>query len=144
VVQILNDSGAHSFKVGANSIGVLRPDKFVLYFSDCNSLQQTAREIALALSGCPVHGVPFTASIDDGGLLSWGIDPLPAIGAPWWQRPESWRLWVTNRLAAALISARNSPSASLQPWQFALERLRLDDVDTETWAPKEGFALLPA
>jgi hypothetical protein len=144
VVEILNDSGAHSFKVGNNSIGVLRPDKLVLYFSEFNSLEQTAHDIALALSGCAVHGVPFTAAIDDNGLLSWGIDPSPGVGALWWQASESWRLWVTNHLAVALISARNSSNSTLQPWQFALERLRLENVDTDTWAPTKNFGRPPA
>jgi hypothetical protein len=144
VIDILNDSDAHSFKVGCNPIGLLRPDKFVLYFRNFDSLQQTARDIALALSGCAVHGVPFTAAIGSDGLLSWGVDPLPGRGALSWQGPESWRLWVTNHLAIALVSARNNCPGTLQPWQFALERLRLENVDTATWAPTEGFGLAPA
>ena len=64
VVEILDDSGAYSFKIGRSAIGLLRPDKLVLYFYDFDSLQETARDIALVLSGCAVHGVPFTAKHD--------------------------------------------------------------------------------
>jgi len=141
VVKILNDSSAYSFKVGCNAIGLLRPDKLVVYFREFDSLEQKAREITLALSGCAVHGVPFTAAIGDDGLLSWGIDPPFERDALWWQGPESWRLWITNRLAAALVSARNNCPGTLQPWQFALGRLRLECIDTNTWAPAEGFGL---
>jgi hypothetical protein len=143
VVGVLDNSAAHAFKIGCDSIGLLRPDKLVLYFSDFDLLEQAAREIALSLSGCAAHGVPFTAAIDDNGLLSWGIDPLPEKDALSWQGPESWRLWITNRLATALVSARNNCPGTLQPWQFALERLRLENVDTGTWAPTQGFALSP-
>jgi hypothetical protein len=141
VIEILNNSAAHSFKIGRNSIGLLRPDKLVLYFSDFYSLQQTASDIADSLSGCPVHGVPFTAELSHDGLLSWGIDPPRERGRVWWQETESWRLWITNRLAAALVSARNHSPYPLQPWQFAVERLRLENIDTRTWAPTHDFGL---
>jgi hypothetical protein len=141
VLEVLDGSDAHSFKIGCDSIGLLRPDKFVLYFWDFDSLEQAARDIASRLSGCPAHGVPFTAAIGDDGLLSWGRDPLPEKGTLRWQGPESWRLWITNRLAVALVSARKSSPGILQPWQFALERLRLENVDTVTWNPTQDFGL---
>jgi hypothetical protein len=143
VVEILRDSDAHAFKVGRTAIGLLRPDKLVVYFQDFDSLQRTAGDIALALAGCAVHGVPFTAAIGSDGLLSWGIDPQPEKDALSWRGPESWRLWITNRLAAALVSARLNPTQTLQPWQFALQRLRLEQIDTDTWAPTQGFGLPP-
>ncbi len=141
VAEVLEDSPAHHFKVGCDPIGLLRPDKLILYFWDFEPLEQAARGIALRLSGCAVHGVPFTAAMGDDGLLSWGVDPLPEKGALSWQGPESWRLWVTNRLATALVSARKNCAGTLQPWQFARERLRLENVDTATWAPTQDYAL---
>jgi hypothetical protein len=141
VAEVLQDSSAHFFKVGRSATGLLRPDKLVVYFRDFEPLEQAARELAIRLSGCAAHGVPFTASLGDDGLLSWGVDPLPEKGALSWRGPESWRLWVTNRLASALVSARKNITGTLQPWQFALERLRLENVDTITWAPRDGFGL---
>jgi hypothetical protein len=141
VAEVLPDSSAHFFKVGRSATGLLRPDKLVVYFRDFEPLEQAARELAIRLSGCAAHGVPFTASLGDDGLLSWGVDPLPEKGALSWRGPESWRLWVTNRLASALVSARKNITGTLQPWQFALERLRLENVDTITWAPRDGFGL---
>ena len=139
VIENLDDREAYGFKVARNAAEMLRPDKLVLYFWDFDGLQRAAGKIALALSGCAIQGVPFTAALGDDGLLSWGIDPALEKGALAWQGPESWRLWVTNRLAAALVSARNNCPARLQPWQFALERLRLDDIDVDTWSPAPGF-----
>jgi hypothetical protein len=139
LLEVLTESNAYHFKVGNNAAGVLRPDKIVIYFWDFESLNQTARQIATRLEGCPPQGVPFTACVTDDGLLSWGIDPLPQEGVLAWQERESWRLWVTNRLAVALLAAKNAPSRTLEPWQFALERLRLDNVNTETWAPQAAF-----
>jgi hypothetical protein len=72
-------------------------------------------------------------------LLSWGFDPPPDKGALAWRERESWRLWVTNRLAIALVSAKRRGAAGIEPWQFALERLRLENVDTDTWAPTGSF-----
>jgi hypothetical protein len=141
VAELLDGSSVYSFKVGCDPIGLLRPDKLVLYFWDFEPLEQVARELAVRLSGCAAHGTPFTAAIDDTGLLSWGIDPLPEKGAPSWQGPESWRTWITNRLASFLVLAGNAPRGPLQPWRFALERLRLENVDTVAWAPTQDFGV---
>jgi hypothetical protein len=93
--------------------------------------------LAEALTGFPAHGVPFTAAIDASGLVSWGVDPPRSEAIVAWQERESWRLWVTNRLAAALVSARNARSDGVEPWQFAIERLRLAGVDPDSWTPTE-------
>jgi hypothetical protein len=87
------------------------------------------------LAGVAAQGVPFTSEIGGDGLLSWGMDP-PQTAARSWNGRLSWRLWLTHRLARALISACRSPeSSTAEPWRFALERLRLEGVDTATWTP---------
>jgi hypothetical protein len=140
VTQVLMESSAHHFKMGNDASGLLRPDKIVIYFHDFKALQETAKEIRTRLAGCPAQGVPFTAAIDDGdGLLSWGIDPQAERATLAWQERESWRLWVTNRLATALLAARATQTAGIQPWRYALERLRLDNIDTATWTPLASF-----
>jgi len=140
VVEVLMESPAHHFKVGNDAAGLLRPDKIVIYFWNFEALQAAGKEIGRRLAGCPAQGVPFTAGInEDDGLLSWGIDPPPDKGALAWQEHESWRLWVTNRLATALVAAKKARTTRLEPWRFALERLRLENVDTETWTPLASF-----
>jgi hypothetical protein len=140
VVHALEDSPAHHFKFGNDAAGLLRPDKIVIYFWNFEALQEAAKHIARRLAGCQAQGVPFTAGItEDDGLLSWGIDPSPEKGALAWQERESWRLWVTNRLATALLAAKRAQTGGLDPWRFALERLRLEGIDPETWAPPASF-----
>jgi hypothetical protein len=139
LVEVLTDSQAHHFKVGCDAPGLLRPDKMVAYFSSFESLQDAATRIGAALAGCEAQGVPFTAALQADGLLSWGIDPAPDKVTLSWQEHPSWRLWVTNRLAAALVSAKSARNSGLEPWRFALERLRLENVDTDTWTPTETF-----
>jgi hypothetical protein len=126
---------ALAFKVGRSVRGLLRPDKMVLYFAGLDDLAEGAERLRRTLDGCPAQGVPFTAAISADGLLSWGTDPPRAAQTPLLTMGESWRLWITNRLARALLAARASPSAAIEPWQFALDRVRLEGVDTETWAP---------
>jgi len=116
--------GVHAFKVGAEVEGLCRPDKLVAYFNRLDDLREGAERIRERLAGCPAHGVPFTAAITLDGLLSWGTDP-PVSGQ------VSWRLWVSERLAEYLEDAAGEP----EPWRFALERLRLAGIDTETWVP---------
>jgi hypothetical protein len=133
-LPILARSPATAFKVGSTEQQLCRPDKLVAYFDSHAALRDTAASLAHALHGADAHGVPFTAAITDDGLLSWGVDP-PDAPQVMWRENESWRLWVTNRLAIAVVSARRAPASSLAAWEFALVRLELDGVDATTWAP---------
>ena len=139
-LECLADSTAHHFKVGSDGASLLRPDKIVAYFPDFNSVQETAQRMAEHLAGMPSQGVPFTAQIGTDGLLSWGLDPPEERGMLSWQERPSWRLWITNRLATALVAAKyGQRDAGIEPWQFAVERLRLEHIDTDTWTPDEAF-----
>lgn len=124
-----------AFKVGNDAGGVLRPDKFVAYAASRRQLDDLVGALGRRLSGTPAHGVPFTAPVGDGTLLSWGMDP-PASGAlsPW--RRASWRLYVTDRLGAALAAAHRTPG--IPPADFALERLAMQGVDVSRWCPSGG------
>jgi hypothetical protein len=132
-LPVLGAFGAHTFKTGADLYGILRPDKFVAYFSSRERMHEAAKHIAAKLCGIPAQGVPFTGSLDGSGLVSWGMDP-PHHAAifPWSGR--SWRCWLVDRLAAALVTAGND-SESVAAWEFALDRLSLDGVDTSSWEP---------
>ncbi|MBV7329547.1 hypothetical protein KFU94_15130 [Chloroflexi bacterium TSY] len=142
-VEVLTDSAASRFKIGKDIYGLLRPDKIVAYFGSFEEMEATAHQLAHKLEDCPAHGVPFTVEIAGDGLLSWGVDPPRKEQGPNWYGPESWRLWITNRLATSMLAAKQSRTTPLktdevtpiEPWQFALERLRLEGVDTETWTP---------
>jgi hypothetical protein len=78
-------------------------------------------------------------------MVSWGADPTVERNVPAWLERQSWRLWVTNRLAVALAQAMQQhdqdPAATPEPWKFAVDRLSLDGIDPATWTPiqKEGI-----
>ncbi|HET9942466.1 MAG TPA: hypothetical protein VFR05_03935, partial [Terriglobia bacterium] len=99
---------AFHMKVGADVQGLLRPDKMVAYFFSRDDLSKAAEKLGKALDGCPAHGVPFTAELAGEGLLSWGVDPPESRQMLSWQPQESWRLWLTNRLANALLTAKRA------------------------------------
>lgn len=134
IVAAMSEAGVPHFKVGADAAGLLRADKIVAYFPDFESLARAAHGLTAALSGVPAQGVPFTAEIGGGGLLSWGADPPHGEGIPW-EGQASWRLWLTHRLARAVLVARGDSGCGVEPWRFAIERLRLEGVDTDTWTP---------
>jgi hypothetical protein len=131
VLEALAAGRATHFKAGAAAAGLLRADKIVAYFPSFERLAAAAEAVARRLDGTPVQGVPFTSEIGAGGLVSWGVDPADdAAGG----EGESWRQWLTYRLARGLLSAR-AAAAGVEPWRFAVERLRLEGVDTESWTP---------
>jgi hypothetical protein len=136
VVRVLSAFPGAQFKIGQDAAGLLRPDKLVTYFTNREQLDEAAVDLRRELSGCEAQGVPFTAGIDESGLLSWGVDPPDSDRALSWLGRESWRLWVVQRLAAALSLAKSARSAgALEPWRFAIERVRRQGVDVETWTP---------
>jgi hypothetical protein len=117
------------FKVARDAAGLCRPDKLVAYFGRLEDLHAAATRLGPRLRGLPAQPVPFTGSVDSEGLLSWGVDPAArGHGA------RSWRLWLTGRLASYLVEGRTD-DGSTEPWRFALERIRLDGIDVESWAP---------
>jgi hypothetical protein len=142
MVSALAAVGAPPFKVACGVYGALRPDKIVVYARDQSDLHHIATALEGALAGLPAHGVPFTAELARGGLLSWGMDP-PACchGAPS-GAGVSWRQWVTAELARYLAVARLSPRPPIERWRFAAQRLGALGVDVSTWAP--SAALWPA
>jgi len=142
MVSALAAVGAPTFKVACGVYGTLRPDKIVVYARDQSDLHHIATALEGALAGLPAHGVPFTAEIARGGLLSWGMDP-PAYyqGAPS-GAGVSWRQWVTAELARYLAVAKLSPRPPIERWRFAVQRLGALGVDVSTWAP--SAALWPA
>jgi hypothetical protein len=112
------DGEVRSFKVGRGALGLLRPDKIVAYFDDRAHLQTVAGALARRLIGCPAQGAPFTAGIGDTGLLSWAIDPPTQPHQP----TESWRSWITLRLADAILAVRETnldPAGPVVAWLSA-------------------------
>lgn len=135
LVKIFTDLQIPQFKVGGKQIaGLLRSDKIIAYFDDFESLKKAADLIISSLPNTPAQGVPFTSELDNNGLLSWGIDPPSKEKLLKWQERESWRVWLTNRLAIGILSAKLSNS-SLEPWEFALYRLEGEGVEPKTWQP---------
>ena len=140
LVRVLTDFPETPFKIGDSAPGLLRPDKLVTYFPTRERLDEVAGVLHRELAGCDAHGVPFTAAIDDSGLLSWGVDPPDNDRALQWLGRDSWRLWVAKRLGAALSVAKAARSAgAVEPWRFAIERARRHGIDVETWTPSAAL-----
>ena len=138
VLEVASAQVGH-FKIGSDAAGLLRPDKMVLYFRDKERLFAVASELASLLKGTAPHGVAFSAEITPDGLLSWGMDPPESERILSWQEPESWRLWIVRRLAAAMIAAQTDSRSRIAPGQFALERLRHEGVDVDGWTPSASI-----
>jgi hypothetical protein len=126
LAQTFADLNVASFKVGRGAAGLLRPDKIVAYFYDTEHLGQVAGALSRALGGLSPQGAPFTAEIAGDGLLSWGRDPPPVAGA----QPESWRAWITARLAEAVVAVRR-PGLDPVPDVMA----RMTALGVQDWTP---------
>lgn len=130
--QLLLEYDATAFKIGPNAYGLLRPDKFVIYFDRLEVLREFAERISARVGDLRVHGVPFAAQLDSSGLISWGVDPR-RTGHLSWHSDDSWRIWVCNRLASALDEAKRSGMPCNLAERYSLVKLWLLGVDTRTW-----------
>jgi hypothetical protein len=126
--------GVLGWKV-ANCIDTaVRPDKYVLYVESRQVLTALAAELSSALTGIASHGVPFTCEAGLDGLLSWGIDPpVPAHSTT--GLADSWRTWITTRLASGIVQARRAGLPAPRAQLAALHCARAVGVDTTSWAP---------
>jgi hypothetical protein len=129
VAYASGSSGARAFKIAATQESFSRPDKLVAYFDSLEELRAVAGRLADERGNWTAHGVPFTAAVTSDGLLSWGLDPPRASGL------GSWREWLTHRLAVHLNDGRSAPAGAVELWRYAIERIRLEGVDPETWSP---------
>jgi hypothetical protein len=116
------------FKIAREVTGLCRPDKLVAYFQRFEDLRAAATSLRDRLGTMPAQPVPFTGEVAADGLLSWGVDPSPTDTGE-----RSWRLWLAVRLAEYIVEARLEGAD--EPSRFAIERLRLDGIDTTAWAP---------
>jgi hypothetical protein len=121
------------FKVGRTAFGLLRPDKFVAYFASLEQVKEAAELIRASTAGISAQGVPFTGAIDSEGLVSWGMDPPRFAQVMGCQEHQSWRQWVTERVAVYTLAAKESQAENIL--DFVLQRIRLDGVDPGTWSP---------
>jgi len=138
VVEMLTEHDHLQFKVGGSALGLLRADKLVVYFEDVESLQRAANALVSRLGSVSPQGVPFSAEIALGGLLSWGMDPPRTARVLTWQGYDSWRLWIVRRLASAMLAAQHESASDVDPSRYAMERLHLDGVDVDGWVPPNG------
>lgn len=131
-VGVLTRSDAFNFKIGMNREGLLRPDKFVAYFTEFDHLLAAADLLAPVLKEHKAQGVPFTAPLDDSGMLSWGMDRatdeiLKNIEG------GSWRATVTEKLAASIALSKTEKLGREESVDFVLKKMMLEGVDPTTW-----------
>lgn len=135
-LRIVSEMHVQAFKIGANLEGLLRPDKLILYFSTFEELKRIAARLEDEIDGAKEHGVPFSATIDASGILSWGQDP-PSNWQPLsWTDKQSWRVWITNRIASSLLLSRATAPTMVSHLSAALDYLWYCGVDPQSWSPR--------
>ena len=126
--------GAFAVKVAADAPTLNRPDKFVAYFNTRGELDACAEAMGPVLSGLRVHELPFSGQLQV-SALRWGVDPPITASGATSSRSESWRVWVTRKLASALVLAVQSGYTAQAAAAFAKHRVSLEGIDVRSWAP---------
>lgn len=128
---VITRHSAASLKVARGVQGLLRPDKIVLYADSESVRDLLATAVSDALGGLAAQRVPFTTALDGSSLVSCATDP-PAPAAVGLLRRQSWRWWVTNRLASALVSIPRADRP--ERWEDARSTVDAAGVDTRGWS----------
>lgn len=137
VLEVLRNSRAFEMKIPNHPRALVRPDWFVVYFTNLQDLASVAQELDMVLDGLPAQGVPFTCQVGLGANLSWAMEPPDEI-RDGRRHISSWRLWIVQQLASVLAHARETGVD--QQVNAAMLRLQIDGVDVSTWAPpQEGW-----
>jgi hypothetical protein len=133
-VEILSMTAALGFKTGIDRHGLLRPDKFMVYFHHYDQLMDAAAILEKELKGFKSQGVPFTAQLDDNGMLSWGVDPPKSAGTEN-LAGGSWRGHITEQIAMAVIRVKELQLPHQSAIEYIMNKISLDWVDPLTWCP---------
>lgn len=132
VLESMPGSGASSTKIGRDVRGLLRPDKIVVYFAALADARRYGARISRQLDGQPCQGVPFSCQVGGTAMVSLGVDP-PKLPQADDDRSASWRVWVAERLARAVLQARSSSQAD--PVRAVLAAAAASGIDPKRWLP---------
>jgi hypothetical protein len=129
VRRAVPSSGAHAMKIGRIVAAILRPDKFIVYFTTYQQALAFAREMARSLATYDGQGTPFSYQVDPRcSIVSLGVDP------PWRNGDiSSWRLYITNKLALGIQGAHRNRAK--KPLEYVYTYMQMMDVDSHQWCP---------
>lgn len=130
VLDVARATPPWALKVGADAAGLLRPDKFVLYFEHPDEPAAFAAALSTATHGVAVQGVPFTTPADATGLLSTGVDPADSPSRPMFSE-ASWRVVVCTTLAEGLLESKRAAVEARVA--AAYRRARSTGIDVASW-----------
>jgi hypothetical protein len=127
----VSDSEAHAMKVGRTLSGMLRSDKFIVYFREVTPAFEFASEMSEKLHSCRSYGVPFSYQVNpDVPVVSMGVDPPPVLG-----EKNSWRLYIANRLALAIQGAKRMKEKD--PKTYIQTYMDMLGIDCRKWRPHD-------
>jgi hypothetical protein len=81
------------------------------------------------------QGVPFTAQLDDDGMISWGIDPaekdvLESFEGGSWRAGVTGKSWQQRLFRLRLMDLTNSKAT-----EYILNKISLEGIDPHSWMP---------
>ena len=133
--RLLSSTGARGFKTGSDHFGLARPDKFVIYFTTYHDMVNAADVLKTELHQYPAQGVPFTAQLDENGLLSWGIDPPKEEVLQQWEG-GSWRAQIAEKIASAIVQAKSNNAGTAEAMHYINQKMLLERINPFTWTPE--------
>lgn len=137
ISEVLASSGASFIKVVNAVSGLNRPDKIVAYFDYRHELAHCAMALNRCIGNFPGRALPFSCSLTPDGLLSWAVNPFPAVALFYSVSPGSWRKFVCDRIASAIVIGKRDSNRSLELPQYVSQYLHEIGISPDCWLPVE-------
>lgn len=135
IIDCLASHNVPVFKFSKDVYNLVRPDKFVVYLTDFETLLRLGTALSASLRSARVQPLPFTAAFDELGTVSCGFDPPKKLVQQF--KATSWRGFVTQQIAGSFAESAGLNLEKATLMQHALEKMDVLGIDTQKWLPKK-------
>ena len=133
VIDHLTSYEVPVFKFSKDVYNLVRPDKFVAYITDFETLINLGKALSDSLKTAEAQPLPFTAAFCNSGIVSCGFDPPAKLTVA--IRATSWRSFITEIIAQAFSEGNRLNMEKAELIRNVLFKLKTFGVNTEKWLP---------
>jgi hypothetical protein len=134
IIDQLTSHNIPVFKFSKDVYNIVRPDKFIVYIRDFQTLKDLGESLSRSLKSAHVQLLPFTAALDDTGCISTGFDPPSDMAKLC--KATSWRSFVTTIITQSLLEGFHKNIKKDKLLKYSLKTVKLIGINPYKWFPE--------
>ncbi|HXS37410.1 MAG TPA: hypothetical protein VN721_11970 [Flavipsychrobacter sp.] len=135
ILEHLTSYNVPAFKFARDVQNIVRPDKFVAYLYDFETMYLLGESLSKSLKSVNVQPLPFTAALDPLGVVSCGFDPPGKFREQF--RATSWRGFITQIIVRSFAEGMRLMFEKASMIQYSLKKISTLGIDTKKWLPNK-------